>query len=219
MIYQSNTHIQPSARFPTPHETTRNSRQSTDHGEGWCHNVQSPDTRHAMRLATTEATHQQAAYCNSSGPGFATLPATIQTSHCPAPHTKTGPARAGKHTAVVPFGSHPTGSGWLGQGGSSAADAPVRRATPPSPSPVGLPSCICASELCVSELMYIFPLSLQCVLSSILVCTVPVVNVVSCQVACLYCRFIAAHTHTPIIVRQQLTINKGLLKLQSKLPS
>ena len=34
---------------------------------------------------------------------------------------------AGKHTAVVPFGSLLTGAGWLGKGGSLAADVLVRK--------------------------------------------------------------------------------------------
>ena len=69
---------------------------------------------------------------NMIGPGSATSQAKIRTPHPAAVYTKTCLARAGKHTAVVPCGSHPTGLGWLDQGGSSAADALMRRAMPPS---------------------------------------------------------------------------------------
>ena len=69
------------------------------------------------------------------------------------PHTKTDLFHAGKHTTVVLCGSHPTGSGWLGQGGSSAADAPGQKAMLPGPFPFGLTACIC-----VSMFSYILPI-------------------------------------------------------------
>ena len=64
-----------------------------------------------QRVAMTEEPHQQAAHCNLIGPETATSPATIETSHRSAHHTKTGPASAGKHKLVMRYGSHPAGSG------------------------------------------------------------------------------------------------------------
>ena len=95
------------------------------------------------------------------------------------------------------------------QGGSSSLDAPVRRAMPTSSSPVGLPGGIC-----VSECLPISSLTLECVLSSILVCVQCLVKhgllLVCLSLLSSLCRFIA--TQTPIIVRQ-LTIHEGLLQV------
>ena len=143
----------------------------------------------------TTGIHQQDFYCSPTGSRSATSPVMIRTSHRLTPYKRTGPVCADKHTAVVPCGSHPTGLGWLDQGGISVADAPVRRVMPPS----------------LFEPMYVMLfLARMC----LVVCGMrPGVSVVSCRIACLdCCHRVASLLHTYYnMVRRQHTIQGGYI--------
>ena len=129
MTHHSTVHIQLNAMFPMP-QGPREAHQPSNYDDA--HTVvRNSETMHSRRSAMTTGIHQQAVHCSPTGSGSATSP-MIRTSHRLTPYMRTGPVCADKHTAVVPCGSHPTGLGWLDQGGISVADAPVRRVMPPS---------------------------------------------------------------------------------------
>ena len=131
MIHQSDVNIQPSARFAAPRAMIRGTRQPAGHDE----DIESPDARHSTKSVTTKATHQQAAGRNLTSVD------TNRTSYNSLHEDR--PVRAGKRTAVVPYGSHPTGAGWLGQKGNSATRAPVRRAMQTNQTAPAAYVCVC----------------------------------------------------------------------------
>ena len=147
MTHLSTRNIQPRTSFPMP----RGLRGVRHHSVGHRKHpnfLRSLSTRHSNGSDTTKGIYQQAARCTPTDQVPATSPATIETSNPPAPYTKTYPACVGKHTSIVPYGSHPTGLGWTGQGGSSVADAQGRRLMSlglPSVGPLP-PECV---QVCV----------------------------------------------------------------------